>query len=273
MYIYIYSVFCLLTTYADLPRRLHRRAVTVVGVTRYFVHIPRHVMDDGHHVSGRLLSDQSAGNVQWYGRWRCTHGDAQHGHAATLHDQIYRMYRRRLYSAYEKTRLMLGDINRERKRNGHGRHRTFVFFLLIFRLIVVSCDGPAPNVRLRTWGRSFFFPQTAIFFVTIAFVPRKRGQQPVSISSSPHPWPDRTARSHTSPTDLLTHLFFGLYTSPGFLSNLITDLSSSLSSTRLRRHVITSLLHIQSDRFSSTQPRTTLANPTYPYRLYFLFRI
>lgn len=91
-----------LTANADLPRRLHRRAVTVVGVTRYFVHVPRHVVDNGHHVPGRLLSDQPAGNVQRYGGRRRAHGDAQHGHAATLHDQIYRMDRRRLYRHTKK---------------------------------------------------------------------------------------------------------------------------------------------------------------------------
>lgn len=59
-------------------------------------------MDDGHHVPGRLLSDQSAGYVQGYGGRRGAHRDAQHRHAATLHDQIDRMDRGRLLSEEDK---------------------------------------------------------------------------------------------------------------------------------------------------------------------------
>lgn len=75
---------------------MHRSTVSIVRVTRDFVHVARHVVDDRHHVPGRFLSDQPAGYVQGYGRRRGAHGDAQNRHAAALHYQVYRMYRRGL---------------------------------------------------------------------------------------------------------------------------------------------------------------------------------
>lgn len=101
------SKLFLLTAYTDLPRRLHRRAVTVVRVTRHLVHVPRDVVDDRDHVSGSLLSDQPPGNVQRYGGRRCAHGDAQHRHTAALHHQIYRMNGRWLFSEAEGKQKMV----------------------------------------------------------------------------------------------------------------------------------------------------------------------
>lgn len=87
----------ILTAYTDLSWGLHWRAVAIVGITRNFIHISRDIVNNGHHVSRRLLSHQSSRYVQWYGGWWSTHGDAQHCHTAAFHYQIYWMNCRRLF--------------------------------------------------------------------------------------------------------------------------------------------------------------------------------
>uniref|UniRef100_A0A1Y1JZZ1 Uncharacterized protein n=1 Tax=Photinus pyralis TaxID=7054 RepID=A0A1Y1JZZ1_PHOPY len=81
----------------DLSRRLHRRAVPVVGVTRNLVHIPRHVVYDRDHMARDLLPYQSTGDVQRNRGHRRAHCYAKDRHTATLHHQIYRMHGRGLH--------------------------------------------------------------------------------------------------------------------------------------------------------------------------------
>lgn len=52
------------------------------------VHVASDVVYDSNHVSGHLLSDQSAGDIQRDGGHRSSHGDTQDRHTATFYYQV-----------------------------------------------------------------------------------------------------------------------------------------------------------------------------------------
>ena len=96
--VHIYCMYVTLKLTADgyLPRGLHRGSVAVVGVAGDLAHLPGHVVDHRHHVTGHLAADWMTVDVE-RDRWhRGAHGDAEDGHRVALGDHVDRVDGRRL---------------------------------------------------------------------------------------------------------------------------------------------------------------------------------